>query len=241
MSRTLKDDYAELLQFINNYSIKKAYDQESLHEIIKPIHKSYYAALILLAELKHQDVQPAVSCQGSQKEEQQKLFWLHLSESFSELGSSFFLIINGCYKASDQVMRSSIENFVKALGSLDETGLTRLKNVYEVFERTGSSRFFSSGIGKLAHQGLSELYGNLCSTVHTGTEQDMQNVSALGDFPAIDTKRGEKSKKIYLKIVKLYVSSLSLMFDQAFHNMHHTNRDIVQLSLMKSAIKELHR
>ena len=240
MSRALKDDYSELLEFIDSYSIRDAYDPESLSRTIKPIHKSYYSALVLLAELNHQGFQPPVSCLKAQEKEQRKLFWLYLSESFSELGSAFFLILNGCYKASDQVLRSSIENFIKALGSLDEVGLNQIKNIYEVFDRAGSTVFFSAGIGKEVYQGLKKLYGDLCSTVHTGTEQDMQSISALGDFPAIDADRVKMAKNKYLKIVRLYVSSLSVRFEQEFHKMHHRNRDIVLLSLSAGALKELH-
>jgi hypothetical protein len=240
MPRSINDDYIDLLAFIDRYTIKGAYDIEGLTQIIKPIHKGYYSALVLLAELHHQNAQPSSSCPSAKKKEQKELFWSFLSEAVSELGSSFFLILNGCYKASDQVLRSSIENFVKALGGLDVVGINQNKNVYEVFDRASSSVFFSTDIGKEIYQKLSELYGNLCYSVHTGTEQSMQHISALGDFPAINVVRAKNAQTNYLKIVKLYVSSLSVMFRQCFHNMHHKNRDVVELSLSANALKELH-
>ncbi|MBL4781417.1 MAG: hypothetical protein JKX92_04160 [Porticoccaceae bacterium] len=241
MSRSLKDDYNSLLEFIDGYSLKNTYNEKGLSEIIKPLHKGYYSALALLAELHHQDVKPYSSCEKKYVDKQREIFWLHLSESFSELGSAFFLILNGCYKASDQVMRSSIENFIKAQGSLDNVGLTTMKNVYEIFEISKISSFFSTEIGRNIFQELSRLYSDLCSSVHSGTEQDMQGISALGDFPAIDLDRAKIANKNYLKIIKFYVSSLSVMFSEGFHGMHHINKDIVQLSLSATALKELHR
>jgi hypothetical protein len=239
MPRALQEDYQELLLFIDGYSIGGAYDNNGLNNIIKPIHKAYYAILVLLAELNHQQIQPVTTCQKQKEDEQIILFWRHLSEAVSELGTAFFLILNGCYKSCDLVMRSSIENFIKALGCLDVVGINQIKNVYEVFEKAGSTAFFSAGIGKKVYHGLSELYGTLSNTVHTGTEQNMQQISALGDFPAIDLDKAVKAKQRYLIIVKLYVSSLSVMFKSSYHKMHHQNRDIVQLSLSADAIKML--
>lgn len=240
MPRALNEDYTDLLEFINNYSITDKYNKGLSDNIIKPIHKSYYSTLVLLAELNHQKAKPEVSCIGAVKA-QRKLFWLHLSESFSELGSSFFLIINGCYKASDQVLRSSIENFIKALGSLDKTGLNQIKSVCEIFEKSGSSKFFSTDLGRQNHNKLSTLYSSLCSTVHTGDEKHMQKISSLGDFPAINIDRAKIAKKNYINIAKIYTSSLSAMFPQNFHKMHHRNRDIVQLSLSSTVLKDLHK
>lgn len=239
MSRALKDDYLELIKFVENYSMNGAYDEKQLERIVKPIHKGYYSALVLLAELNHQKCQPTITSEGDTKENQLRVFNSYLSECFSELGSAFFLVLNGCYKAAEQVLRSSIENFVKSVGSISQSGLTGLKNVYEVFERSGSVGFFSNGIGKDIHADLSNLYGTLCSPVHTGTEKDMQSISALGEFPAIDIKRAEQTQRFYLQLIKLYVSSLSLIFDGAFHKMHHRNRDIVQLILTSKALQKL--
>ncbi|PKD40451.1 hypothetical protein CWO84_09930 [Methylomonas sp. Kb3] len=240
MSRALKDDYSNLVEFINSYTLKDAYSDGDFDSAIKPMHKGYYAALVIMAELEHQGAQPVTPFSKAQKEVQTKIFWSYLTESFSELGSSFFLILNGCYKAAEQVLRSSIENFVKAHGSLDNEGLHQVKNVYEVFEISGATSFFSKGIGRDTHIKLNELYVNLCSSVHTGTEQDMQRISALGEFPAIDRARVLTASKKYLKIVKLYVSSLSVMFSEVFHKMHHKNRDIVTLSLSEKALQALH-
>jgi len=240
MPHTLKEDYSSLLGFIDDYSLKGVYSEKCLISAIKPMHKGYYSALVLMAELQHQRVRPHATCDKNHKDKQIKIFWTYLAESFSELGSAFFLILNGCYKAANQVLRSSIENFIKAHGSLDYIGIHQIKNVYEVLEKSGSCSFFSDGIGKNIHSKLCELYGILCSTVHTGTEQDMQNISALGDFPAIDPGRVVETGKRYLKIVKLFISSLSVMFSTAFHKMHHRNRDIVQLSLSSKALRELH-
>jgi hypothetical protein len=241
MSRAFNEDYSMLLSFIDGYSIKSGYDRTSLSKIIKPIHKGYYSALVLLAEINHQGIHPKLLCAEIDKKDREKLFWLYLSESFSELGTAFFLILNGCYKAADQVSRSSIENFIKALGSMDAEVLYETKNVYEIFDKASVTVFFQTGTGKEAYKGLYGLYKRLCSIVHTGEEKDMQKISALGDFPAIDSSRAQLAKKNYLKIIRLYVSSLSVLFDKGFHNMHHRNQDIVQPSLSASALKELHK
>ena len=239
MIRSIKDDYSALLMFIGDYSIKDTYDANFLDLVIKPMHRSYYSALVMCAELQHQKIKPPMSL-TSNHEEQEQLFWLHLSECFSELGSSFFLVINGCYKASGQVLRSSIENFVKSIGGLDNIGINKIKNVYEVFERSSAAGFFSLEYGKEAFGGATKLYSELCSTVHTGTPKDMQKISALGDFPVVDLDKAVYVKNIYTNIVTIYVSTLSVMFAEAFHKTHHTNRDIVQESLSPKALKLLH-
>jgi hypothetical protein len=241
MSRALKDDYSELVKFIDHYSIRGAYDEDQLEQIVKPLHKGYFSALVVMAELRHQHCEPTVTFDDASRDNQVRIFHSYLAECVSELGSAFFLFLNGCYKAAEQVMRSSVENFVKAIGSTSQIGLTELKNVYEVFDRAGAVGFFSQGLGKDIHKDLSDLYGSLCSPVHTGTEQDMQEISSLGDFPAIDIERAKKTQRHYLRIVRLYVSSLSVLFDGAFHKMHHTNRDIVQVTLMPVALMLLNK
>lgn len=240
MSRALKKDYSELLEFIDNYTLKESYSNRDLERSIKPMHKGYYSALVLIAEINHQGVRPDIVSSKTRKDEQENIFWLYLNESLSELGSSFFLILNGCYKAAEQVLRSSIENFIKAYGSIEYHDFHKIKNVYEIFDQSGKTSFFSKGVGKHVHEQLNELYGNLCSTVHTGSEKELQRISALGDFPAIDSVRIALASKKYLKTVKLYVSSLSILFSKVFHSMHHKNRDIVDLSLDARARQSLH-
>ncbi|EPU3916161.1 hypothetical protein ACVWV7_000223 [Aeromonas hydrophila] len=240
MSRAVNEDYKKLVCFIENYSIHTAYDEEHLKKYIKPLHKSYFSVLTVMAELIHQDAQPQSLFSDREKEEQIDIFWQYLNESISELGSSFFLILNGCYKAAEQVLRSSIENFTKAHGSLDIKDIHKTKSVYTIFDLASNYSFFFDGVGKVFFKKLKILYGELCSAVHTGAPKDMQAISALGDFPIMDSDRLISTHNKYLEVVKIYVSSLTALFVKNYHKMHHTNMDIISPLLTKDVTNMLY-
>lgn len=229
MSREVRIDFKELTSFIENYSLPSKEGEPNYYHQIARLHKVYYSLLTL-----HRDV-----CQTTESGKPTSTLDLYLNEVISELGSSFFVFLHGCYKASHLILRSAIENFCKAFGSEVSPNITELKHTYEVIAQAGQASVFQNSDNRKLFETLKEEYSQLCATVHTASSDKMQNVTALGYFPHYDKNSSSSFANQYLKIAKTILEVVCHEYRDKYLGMHYKNRDIVDASLSPTALKKL--
>lgn len=225
MSRLIKDDYERLIQFLKEYSLLDLIKYDDFLNLLSQQHKHYYALLIFLAELKHQDFDPT-AIYGSQHSDLKQQFFDYLEESISDVGTAFFVCLHGCYKASGQILRSSIENFIKAIGSVESPEIIKQKNMNLVMEIASKTKFYQDDEAKKLFSELKANYSELCKTVHTATVQDMQHITALGYFPTFNIAKANQIKSRLTRISKNYISTLTIYSPNAVKSMYHNHSDI---------------
>ena len=121
--------------------------------------------LLFFSELSYQKYDP-IEKSYSSHDFLLDYFKKHLSECFSEMGSSLFVWMHGCYKVSEQTLRSSIENFIKSIGCIYFEEITKSKNTYEIIDLFEKIPFFTEPENRIFFQFLKSNYSDLCSSVH---------------------------------------------------------------------------
>ena len=61
----------------------------------------------------------------------------------------------------------------------------------------------------------------------------MAQIYALDLLPKYQKKEAEKIKNIYLRLIPAYLFLLSHKFNNRFHRIHHHNRDIILMGIIK--------
>ena len=231
MSRAIKPDLDSLYQFIDSYSMPRIDDNVEYKEQIKRLHKVYFSLLTMHSCIQAHDINS-----GTQHLTDQKMY---LNESISELGSAFFISLHGCYKAAEQVLRSSLENFFKALACNKHPEILNSKSTYEVIDAAKTAEIFNVQSNEQKYNLLKQEYSLLCATVHTANSMHMQNVSAIGYFPHFNSGGANKFATHYLKIVKAFLELLCFEYKDAYLNAHYSNKDIINSCLPAGILDRL--
>ena len=226
MSRLIKEDYARLIQFLKEYSLLSLIKSDDFLNLLSQQHKYYYALLIFLTELKYQSFDPT-AIYNSQHPELKQHFFDYLEESISDIGTAFFVCLHGCYKASGQILRSSIENFIKSIASVESPEILTQKNMNLVLEIASKTKFYQNAEAKKLFSELKGDYSELCKTVHTATPHDMQHITALGYFPTFNITKASEIKCKLTRISKNYISTLTIYSPNAVRSMYHNHSDII--------------
>ncbi|MGI2136485.1 hypothetical protein [Shewanella baltica] len=220
MTRECNDDFTKLKGYILDYRISYNLDNNSYMVSAKRMHKVYFSLVNWHAEYQHQiDF-------FSKKYTNNKDILLRVSEAISDIGSSNFNWLNGSYKASRVMLRSSIENFVRAISSIDDEVQLTEKNVYKLFDRAHGSNIFNSSVhvNKL-YKELHHRYKELCEDTHTASYKNMDKVTSLVDYPKYVEEKSITTENIFIIIAKNILVILCLIFNDLYHKMHHRNRE----------------
>lgn len=226
MSRRVKDDFENLLGFFDSYSLKTNIKNTEFLSFLSSYHKRYYAFLTFVAELSQYKTKPLLS----ELNDSQYRFY---SESCSDCGIALFDSVNGNYKGSRLLLRSSIENFMKAVCLDEDTTIDKERSVYVLFDRAKMIPFFSEETTKNLFDLIHQLYKDLCKDVHTASINNMMQLSALNTLPAFDVGQSKSVVMIVLSLISAYVTLLSLKYNAFYHTIHYENKDIIQTSLIK--------
>jgi len=226
MSREGQRDYENLESFISSYSLSTSISNDDFKLNLTKQHKRYYALIVFAAELNHQNFDP-IDPASENHDILIYNFNNYIPESISEMGSALFVWLHGCYKICQQTLRSSIENYLKGIGSIEFDDITGKKNTYEVFDLVSSLPFFLENPNRHLFDSLKSHYSDLCASVHTATFQNMQNISSLGYFPHFKKENADIVASKFISIAEDFLSILCLMFPDTLKNMHYKNQDII--------------
>ena len=220
MAREIQLDFKELLEFFKNYNLNSIQFSGDLKNCLSYQHKKYFSYLIFIAEIGSQKSNhnpPLIS-------ESQLEF---ITESCSDIGNSLFLMVNGAYKPSKMMLRSSIETFLKGFVLDDIADIDKEKSVYDIFDRIKALTFFNIEVHKEIFESIHNTYKLLCEDIHTASKLNMANITALTYFPTNDIKKIENFTNTSTRLVCNYIDLLAFKYNSYFHHMHHRNKEII--------------
>ena len=227
MSRNIGIDFAKLKSYVNNYKIN--IENDEFWKILSQEHKKYFAYLTFLAEA--QTLSSTPNTFSKTITDKQLKF---LTESCSDLGNVLFIMSHGAYKAVNMMLRSSIETFIKGFVLDEIPDIDIEKIVFNLFNRSADLNYFNNLKQKKLLGQLKQIYGELCKDVHTATENNMQNITALVHFPNFDLDAAKKTSNNLTQLVNIFLTLLSLKYNEYFHAMYHRNKSVIILSIPKS-------
>ena len=232
MSRQIKKDFEDLCRFVQDYNLKDIVSNREAREHLSACHKKYYAYLIIIEEFRLVIEDARYSPQLTAPQ------FAYIQESCSDVGQSLFLTINGCYKGSRLLLRSSIENFLKGISFDEDDSIVTTKSVYEVFDKAKLTTAFSGGKISI-HQDLHNIYTTLCQDVHTADTNHMASISALNHFPKYDSGEFNSIQNLIKRLVNNYITVLSLKFNQHYHHIGYMNKEILNSEVKREYKKEV--
>ena len=222
MSRLIESDFNRLLDYLENYCLKDIILKEDFRKTAKCIHRKLYSFLLLLNELETQKV--LTDSKGTMK--------MYFKEIGSDLILSFFCWSNGAYKPAELQLRSSIENFIKALLFETTPIVISEKSVYEIFDIASNSNIFNNEICLNYYTKLRNEYSTLCSSAHSSIDKLSQN-EALINFPRYNVELSNAFSKHYQNVINQMLSISYYSFYDNVFQMHAMNRDLFLQGLLK--------
>lgn len=229
MTRECTADFIKLEKYISDYSISCNLKENNYVQAAKRMHKVYFSLINWHVEYKNQT--EIFSKEYTSNED----ILLRLSETVSDIGSSQFNWLSGSYKAARVMLRSAIENFVRALSAIEDTSLLTEKSVFKVFEKANISSVFNASITiNDAYQLLHSRYATLCEDTHTATSNNMEYITSLADYPQYIVDKSDSTKDLFVSTVQHILLILCLTFNKIYHSMHHRNKENILNSIPKS-------
>ncbi|MCB9049724.1 MAG: hypothetical protein H6556_09850 [Lewinellaceae bacterium] len=227
MSREIKKDFDHFVAFLKNYNLKKLFDDDQIINDLSRVHKKYFSYLSLISELdqyKNDDTYdiPLRTDQFS-----------YLAESSSDIGSAIFHSVNGSYKSSRMLLRSSIETFFKGFCFDEIEDILEEKRVFVIFDKIKELNYFKNEAQRSQFEICHVEYADLCKDVHTAEEINMQKLTALKYFPSYDPEKMNSICERILKITPAFLFLLCNKFNQQFQKMHHRNKENILHSIKK--------
>lgn len=212
MSREVEQDFEKVVQFYNNYSMSDITMQESVIKQLKCMHKKLYSYMIFLEEQEKAGTFDEMTL-------------AYQKEVVSDMIMAFFCWSNGVYKPAKLLMRSGIENFVKAMVYTYCPKIVQNKNVYEVFELAKKQSPFFDSYSAMHFDNIHAKYSDLCATVH-GSMDKLANIGGLIQFPCYDNTEANDTYDSYVKIIDEYLSCVYYVYYEQIYKMHEFNRDL---------------
>lgn len=236
MPRQIKKDFDKLLEFVDNYALNGIVDDQ-FKKSLSSIHKKYYSFLtitILLSDLadkeNNEDTSKAIT----------HLQYLYLVESCSDIAQALISAIQGCYKGANLLIRSSIENFVKAYVMDENSEIHQIKSVYEIFDKAKVANSFSGNRAPLFDT-IHQNYAELCSHVHTAGLENMEQILSLATYPRNDKDKFADIENVLLRSLKAFVTLLCLKYNDYYLNCPADFKDIILESIISNYKKEINK
>lgn len=223
MTREVTTDFNQVIDFIKNYNLTDIESEKDFTDLLKNLHKHYYAYLTLVWGLHYQN---AYNTQTDER----------LIESCSDIAHVLFLMAHGAYKPANLILRSSIENFIKGIGVIQDPTILTEKSVYKIFDSAKNFKLCElDNFTDLCNQ-LNTHYTHLCSVTHTATYNEMEHLSSLASLPKFDKSKAETLKNISVKILKIYIKILVFSYRIDFMKMDFRHRDNV-MNVLSAELK----
>lgn len=184
MARLVDQDFIRLSAFLNEYSLSDVLQSKAREQLIKRGHKCCLAALQVWAIAEQLTRNGQLTFRQHLLNEATPQFE-QISETFSDLTSSFFAAIHGLYKPAHMSLRSAIETFIRGMAGLYSAEAATTTSVYRLFELARGYDIFSGPAAHHFHV-LHQQYGQLCGFTHSATPAHMAKNYALSNFPKQD-------------------------------------------------------
>lgn len=228
MSREIKKDYNDLGDFLREYNLKHLSANDKFILFVSKTHKKYFSYLTFIAEIQNYLNKSEFDYIISDKELN------FIKESCSDTGNSFFLAFHGSYKASKLILRSSIETFIKGYFLSFISNIDEETSIFEMFKKVKSLPISDIEPNKKLINSIHNKYKLLCRDVHTATEVNMANISALNYFPNFNERKANDLSLLITELTSEYITLLCLKYNKQFHKFHYENKKIILNSVKKS-------
>ncbi len=225
MSREITADFKNLIVFFKKYSLNNVIGKGEFTEIISSVHKKYFSYLTIVSELETLKNDLGITPNISQEQIE------FIKESCSDIGNSFFTLINGSYKPSKLMLRSSIETFLKGYNLDIYPGITTEKSLYKIFDTLKAHNFYQLEPQKAIFELIHQTYGDLCADTHTATTLNMSHITSMNYFPKFDIQNANEVRNTLIKLVTSYISLIVLKYNSHYFKMHHRNRENILNSI----------
>lgn len=212
MSREIEQDFEKVIQFYNNYSMSDVTTQEGIEKQLKCMHRKLYSYMIFLGEQENAGVFDETTL-------------AYQKEVVSDMIMAFFCWSNGVYKPAKLLLRSGIENFVKAMVYTYCPDIIQNKNVYEVFEIAKKQRPFLDTYSAMHFNNIHAKYADLCAIVN-GSMDKLASVGGLIQFPCYDVTEANETYDDYIKVIDEYLVCVYYIYYDQIYMMHEFNRDL---------------
>lgn len=216
MARTIKNDFTDLINYIESFSLKPLLKEQGYKEFISVYHKKYFAFFVLTTELE------------SAMPKNEHLF---LKEAISDLTTCLFHLTTGNYKSAKLLLRSSIECYLKGFSLSWISNINVEKSVYEIFTKIKDLPYFSGVPYVEEFENIRNLYKTLCRDAHTAEKINMANINSLDFFPKYSKEKSSEIIGIILKLIPTYCFLLANKYNETFHLIHHIHKEIVLYSI----------
>ena len=232
MTRALKQDFVVLEKFIKDYNLSNLSENTDFLLQLSPMHKKYYSIITFVHELDNSKDDSGKDVFSTKQRQ-------FLFETISDIGNSFFLCINGAYKPSKLMLRSSIETFLKGLFIKDIANLDKEKRIYKMFEDIKQLSSMNDTSNTKEYDKLRTYYSILSQDTHTASLQHMQHISSLNFFPSFSIDLIKDISKYFCELITIYHYFLATFFNKSFNKIHFLNKDIIIKSINKSYRKRI--
>lgn len=216
--RVVKEDFAELKQYIENFNIKSLLKDDDYINFISTCHKKYYSFFIASSEF---------------EKIYSKDLYSFLKETNSDIATSLFHLMTGSYKSARLLIRSSIECFLKSFAMDWIANIEKEKSVYEIFNKIKALDYFSKEPYKSQFLTVHRIYKDLCKDVHASEKVNMAQIDSLDLLPTYSKKQANKISNIYLELIPIYLFFICDKYNIQFHKIHHVNREIILMGITK--------
>jgi hypothetical protein len=226
--RSVERSFRILERYLEHYNLSIVVTTAPHNRRLKTIYRRYHALLTWHAYLQER------TPEYFERRDDFNSFNLYLTECVSDTAQAVFLWSQGLYKPSNLILRSGIENFLRAIGLREGQAILEVESTYELARVVReTSAIQSTNVSRQQFDRLWTAYGVRCKYVHTSDAQHMSLTTAVGVFPRFDVDEASKTGDIVRVCVIAYCSLMCLMFPCYFRSFHHEDYDIVSDELPK--------
>ena len=231
MGKYTNEDAEKLRQYFENYELEHIFLNAKFVDEFKKVHKKALGYLVIYSEMEKQNT--TRKCLDNQA-----LFYF--KESVSDVLQSVFAWVNGAYKASDLLLRSSIENFNKTIIGNVNPNIYTEKSVFKIFDMADQMDVYQIMIGKEPLSiVLHRIYSELCKTTHTATTADMDHITALNLLPKYEKEKTVEFRKKFEVLIDAYLGFFLANYKEVVDSMHRCNVDIFYEVISKNIIRSV--
>jgi hypothetical protein len=233
MARLLDQDLLRFRKYLDEYSLKGAFDSKTKDDLLRRAHKHCLAALQMWAVIDGRAQAGKLQICGLPLVASSPAFD-QLEESFSDMVGALFATTHGLNKPAHLALRSSVECLVRCLTGIYKAEALATTSVYRLFTLAKGCPPFT-GRGQPHFQTLHQQYADLCLHAHAATPKQMAKIHALSSFPKQDVERLRdwvlRSEAITSSALAILTFSNTQLFLDSPPRVH----DIYEMVIPKSA------